>query len=170
MTSWSELLTKTSISPDIFDDLDELGAAERARIEALRDLCAGVIDSKEKLKQLREAITALRKQRRVSADERDFFDNVKDELSEIADDIRFASTKRGQFVLGGQDWWQKLHPQIRSDKRFDHVICGMHTDRFTYLVTGKLANADALAELKQMIEAHEPPVPVEYRVEVRIPT
>lgn len=167
MTKWSELLNKTSISPDIFEDLEELDAEDRARIEALRDLCAGVIDSKEKVKQLREAIAALRKQRRVTPGERGYFADVKEELAEIAEDIRFASTKRGQFVLSGQDWWQHLHPQIRADERFDDIVCGMHADKYVYLVIGKVRGASALAELQQLIDAHEPPVPVEYRVEVR---
>ena len=165
---WSESLVKTTVDEHLFDELEELdGGPARSRLERLRDLCRQEVTTKDELKALKAAISALKKERKLSADERDLFDEVKEELAEIADDLKLVKSRRGRFTLAAQDWVQGLYVPLRAEARFADVMVGPHAESEILMVVGEVASNEDLESLRELVSKHESPWPIDFQVAAR---
>jgi hypothetical protein len=75
---------------------------------------------------------------------RDVLEDVSGELKEIADDVRFADSPRGRFVLFCNDYSQELYKIIRSQAKFVDAYIGAHLDREAVVVQGHVPDEAAL--------------------------
>jgi hypothetical protein len=166
MAKWSEAIVKSEISRWIFDPREGLSEAERVRITGLRDVCTGPITSKERIAAIRAAARDLRAQGRLSRAEREIFEAVMAELKEIAEDIRFRSSKRGRFVLEMNDRIQQVYGVIRQDSRFADVMIGIHPSREELIAHGRVDRPEDLDELRSIIAAANLPLLLQYQVRV----
>jgi hypothetical protein len=162
---WSEALTKTKIDQALFDDF-ELTPTEKPFFVELRNLCSTPIDSLNRVTEIKTAIKELLAGRKLSTNARELVSVLKEELAEIASDLRFAKSRRGRYVLFVQDYVQLLYRTLRQDSRFAEVYVGGHVEREIVMVGGEVRNKADLETLKSIISAHPSGLPVEYKVTV----
>jgi hypothetical protein len=161
---WSEWLIKRSVDDFLFDPQPSDTAEDMALLAELRRLCCRELTSLESVRQLRAELKGFSNSHSFSERMRDVLDDVRGELKEIADDVRFAGSPRGRFVLFCNDYVQDVHKIIRSQPKFADAYIGAHVDREAVVVAGHVADEAALHELRAIINTHPPGVEVIWRV------
>jgi hypothetical protein len=161
---WSEWLIKRSVDDCLFDPQPSDTAEDVALLAELRRLCCRELASLESVRQLKVELRGFSNSRSFSERVRDVLEDVSGELKEIADDVRFAGSPRGRFVLFCNDYGQELYKIIRSQAKFLDAYIGAHVDREAVVVQGHVPDEAALHELRAIINAHPPGVEVIWRV------
>lgn len=161
---WSESLTKISITDDVFDA--SLGPEETALLAPLRELCRGRVDTADRVKEIKAALKTLPMGAKLPKAACEAVASLKEELAEIAKDLRFAKSRRGKYVLFMQDYVQRLYRTLRQHPRFADVYVGGHTEREIILVHGKVQSPADLEDLKAMLASEPSGLPEEYLVKV----
>jgi hypothetical protein len=162
----SDFLIQRSISADLFDPQPSDSDEDRAVLEQLRRLCGGDLTTLDSIKELRAEIKQLTRARAMSDRVSAVLEDVGEELAEILDDLRFAKSRKGRFVLYFQDWSARVHTVIRSQPRFCDAYVMANSDREAVVISGSVPDEDALRDLRSIIDAHPPRVQVIWEVTV----
>ena len=161
---YSEWLIKKSVDDFLFDPKSSDAAEDLVQLAELRNLCSRELTSLQSLRQLKAELKDFAKARSVSERVRDVIDEVREELGEILDDLRFARSSRGRFVLFCNDYVRELYKIIRAQSQFADAYVGAHLDREAVVVAGQVPDETALHELRAIIVAHPPGVEVIWSV------
>ncbi|MFC1706717.1 hypothetical protein ACFL59_07840 [Planctomycetota bacterium] len=165
MAKWSELLVRERISPTHFESEEDWTAEDRKGVKDLEFVCGGVIRTKEKVKKVQDKVKKIRKGGTTTV--KAIADLVLEELQEIKDDLKFAKSRRGKFVMFANDYAQTLYGTLRKDDSLAGVMVASHPEREEIVVTGSLGFSADLAKVAHMIEEQPPGVPVRYDVLVK---
>lgn len=164
MTRWSELLLKTRVDIDAIDVPEGLSADEMYRVKDLLFLADASCATAELLAKARERLkNSLARGPKTKA-VRAVAKAIAEQYAEIARDLKFAKSRRGKFILFTNDWAQQFHAQRRADRSLDDVVLGAHAEHERIVAGGTVAAPEALVRLVQLLAAHPPGVPIEYRV------
>lgn len=165
MTKWSESLIKERISQELFQEPPGQGTwsrEEKQRVQDIAFLCEGVFRSDERVKKALAAIKKLRKDAPGAA--RDVADHVLEELKEIRNDLKFAKSRRGKFILFANDYAQEVYKTLRKDDALAGVMIGSHPEHEQLTVAGSVEDAADIAKVAQLLAEHPPGVPVQFHV------
>jgi hypothetical protein len=163
---WSEWLVKRSFDESLFDSEPSDTAADKALLAKLRVLCTQQLTTADSIRQLRAELKEITKASTVSDRMSIVLQDVREELREILEDLRFARSWRGRFVLFCIDWAQEVYRTVRLQPRFDDAYVGAHVDREAVVVAGRVPDDAALCDLHAIIDAHPPGVEVIWKVTV----
>ena len=166
MTKWSELLQKTRVDLAAIDVPEDATADERDRIRDFRFLADGVFSTTERLKAVRERLKRSLARGPKTAAVKAAAKALTAELDEIARDLEFAASRRGQFVLFVNDWAQTFHAERTADTDLVDIVIGTHAEVERILVAGSVESPRALLRLVELVSRHPPGVAIEYRVTV----
>jgi hypothetical protein len=166
MARWSESLLKSRVDIDGIDIPSNLNADESYRVKDLLFHADGVCDTSDQVKKRRERLKKSLAEGPKSAAVREVAAAIEAELTEIEQDLAFAQSRRGKFILFMNDWSQSFHVQRKADRGLDGVALGAHPDQERVIAHGSVATHDALTRLVQLLTAHPPGVPIEYRIVV----
>ena len=166
MEKWSESLSKNKIDETIFEVDGEISAADRNRIENLQFHCEGVFRDRDRIKKVRSLVRRKAKEKPHSLAVKAVADGILEELDEIESDLKFASSRRGKFVLFANDWAQEIYATLRKNKRLASIAMGPHSEQERIVVHGTLKAAGDLLEVVRLLDKNQPGVPIEYRVTV----
>ena len=161
---WSEALTKNRIAPEALQLEEPHSPAEAEQLKDLAFYTQGVFEKPERIEKIRELLRKRRRDKSTAPRIRTVIDAVLAELKEIAEDLAFAASRRGTFVLFVQDWAQTFHAALRRNKDFDNLFIGAHAEKETIVAQGSVPSAKALGACAALIEKHHPGVPVEFHV------
>lgn len=169
MPKWSESLIKERVSADLFEEIpsdDEAWSREeKQRIRDLAFVCEGVFRSNERVKS---AVAAIKKIRKGAAPAvREVADAVLEELKEIRDDLKFAKSRRGQFVLFANDYAQEVYKTMRKDEALAEVMIGSHAEHEQLVIAGSVNDAEDIAKVARLLAKHPSGVPVQFHVVLR---
>ena len=163
---WSEALTKTDIDSGLFEDY-ELSPNEKPLFADLQELCREPVDQMDRVKAIRTAVKSIASDKTLSRNGKELLSAIKEELAEIASDLRFAKSRRGRFVLFVQDHMQALYRTLHADTRFNDIYVGPHVEREVVMVAGTVQSQKDFASLKDMIAAHPSELATEYKITIR---
>ncbi|MEQ1632444.1 MAG: hypothetical protein ABL997_08735 [Planctomycetota bacterium] len=166
MTKWSELLIKTRVDLDAIDVPEDATADERSCIRDFRFLADGVFSTTERLKAVRERLKRSLARGPKTAAVKAAAKALTAELDEIARDLEFAASRRGQFVLFVNDWAQTFHAQRTAEAGLADITIGTHAEVERIVVAGSVESPRALLRLVELLSDHPPGVAIEYRVTV----
>ncbi len=166
MPRWSESLLKTRVEVDAIDVPDAVTADESYRIKDLLFLVGGVVANATQLAKVRERLQKSLANGPKTKAVRAVAKAIEAELAEIERDLGWAQSRRGKFVLFTNDWMQTFHAQRKADRELDGVALGVDAEQERIVAGGSVASPEALVRLVQLLAAHPPGVPIEYRVVV----
>jgi len=167
MRRWSEALVKETVSQSLLDADAEDSDQDLAALSDLRSLVSRKLGTKSAVNRLRSDLEDWKKNRALSARLEEVFSDITEELEEISDDIRWARTRRGRFVLFANDYGQHIYGKIRPNPKFADVYLLADAKQEELVVSGSVAEEATLQELRSIIQEHDPGVPVNYQVTVR---
>jgi hypothetical protein len=160
----SESLVKKEISSFQFDPEPSDTTEDKALLKKLRKLCSVELTSAKSVKQLKVELKKFAKVQAASVRMNNLVEDILGELDEIGDDIKFAGSPKGRFILFFNDWAQPLHKKIRSQKKFNNAYLVADPKNKTIVVTGSVPSEKARRELEALVKAHPPGVKVVWRV------
>jgi hypothetical protein len=137
---------------------DLINAAEELEDEPLltRD-----INSKEDLKQLKEFVKSI-----STKIDKILFDDVKDELREIADDFKWSGSSQGKPVMKLEAWVISAREKLLAYPKFQNVFIGRDFfDPTVLIVSGVVVNDAASKKLADLVKEWQPPVEAKYIIE-----
>jgi hypothetical protein len=164
---WSEWLLDCSLDDFLFGPEPDDTAHDLALLGELRSLCSRNLASLKSVRELKAELKSFARSRSVPGRVRGVLDGIEERLAEIADDLRFARSPQGRFILFVNDWAQQLYRIIRPQPRFADAFIGAHRDGAAVVVYGRVPTERALRDLRSLIEAHPPGVEVIWQVAVR---
>ncbi len=167
MEKWSESLVQRKVGDEVFETNEDVTQIDQTQLDDMQFLCEGVFTDKERLKKVRGKIKKTYCGKGNSSLVRNVAESVLEQLAEIKDDLKFAKSRRGKFILFVNDWAQQAYVGLRQDTRFDDIMIGSHLEEERIVVTGETSDPATLVETIQMIATNEPGVPVEYRITVQ---
>ena len=149
-TKWSESLVRSQFSEFLIDDAIEesSGSIDNATEEQLRTK----IEEKSQIGDLRKTLRSIKKMISEGT-----FENLEEELKEIADDFTWKKSERGQYVSELNDWIQDFHASIRSESRFADLYVGAHAELEVVYVVGSAQTETDLTDFLSIIERNNPP-------------
>jgi len=162
---WSEQLVKNRIDPSLFEATPEQSQGDRKAIADLKFYCEGVFNTSEKVLRVRKKIEEVKTASRAPA-VLNVADEVLEELDEIADDFKFAKSRRGKFVLFANNYTQEVYKKLRANADFNDLYIASHPDREELVLTGSAKRFDVLIASLSLISQYPSGVP--FRVDVNI--
>jgi len=166
MTRWSESLLKSRVAVESIPIPEGCSADETFRIRELLAIVGGTCATREQVAALRERLEKSLKRGPKSPAVRAVTAAIEEELAEIVEDCEFAQSRRGKFVLFANDWAQRFHAIGRADRGLDGISLAAHQEHERIVASGTASSPDDLVRLVQLLAAHPPGVPIEYRVVV----
>lgn len=163
MTKWSEELLKTKVDRALFEPDPDHTAEERRQIDDLAFFSDGVYRDRERIQKVRTRVKKVLADRKASPTVTAVAQAVAEELDEIQQDLKFAASRRGRFVLFANDWSQSWHG-LRQEPRVRDIVVGANPEREALVVGGAVATATDLVDLVQLVDRHPAGVPIEFRV------
>ena len=167
---WSESIVKTRVDASIFEETEKLSHDDRAVLNDLSFWCEGVFQSEERIEKVRKKVLRARDLTEASAAAiREIADQVLEELREIEEDLKFAQSRRGRFILFANDYGQELYGDLRKVAALDEVMVGSHPEREELVVSGRVEAAEHLSQLASLIAEHPPGVPIRFELVLDLP-
>jgi len=126
MEKWSASLVKNRIDPHLFE------ASSPQLAERLKDLkfyCEGVFETPERIAKVKKILQKKAREKPVTPEWKDAVRAILGELQEIQDDLKFAKSNRGKFILFFNDWAQDLYVPLRKDPAFTGITAGANPDK-----------------------------------------
>ena len=142
------MVVKKQISEHLVDEVREECGADFE----VPSILEATIDSKTDMKALKDAIKAMKP--RLSED---LLEALREECQEIADDLKWIGTKRGNYIMRINEWVEPFHAEFRAMKQYDDVIMGGHSSRQVVMLSGKVKTKRILKQLVKYIESKGPP-------------
>ena len=167
MPRWSESLIKTRIDPSVFEAPEDCSADERYRIDDLKLVTDGIYDTNDRLQGVRDRVKRSLARGPNTPLIKEIAATLRQEIAEIASDLKFAQSRRGRFVLFVNGWAQGLHARRREDRRLDDVSLFANPNKEEIVAVGSVAAPEDLVRLVQLLATDPPGVPLEYRVTVK---
>jgi hypothetical protein len=96
----------------------------------------------------------------------DLFDELLEELKEIASDLKWSKSKRGQMIIYANAYAERVYQTLRQDKRFEDVYIGSHPEKLQLMMVGKVTKDSDLQDLQKLIATHPSTYPLEIKVNV----
>lgn len=162
---YSEQLVKNRINPFLFEATPEHSPGDRKEIADLQFYCEGAFNTSERISKVRKKIEDI-KTASLSAVVVGVADEVLEELDEIADDLGFATSRRGKFVLFANDYGQEVYKELRAIADFNDLCIASHPDREELVLNGTVKSFDVLSTSLSLISKYPSGVP--FRVDVII--
>jgi len=134
------------------------------KIEELREPCERGLATQQSIREVKAQLKSFAKSRYILLVDRD---GLEQELEEISDDLRFARSPEGRFMLFVDDWSREVYRTVRKQPRFNDALVGRHRDREAIVVGGSVPSERALRDLRAIIDAHPPGVELVWKVNVR---
>src|SRR5262245_12488761 len=134
------------------------------KIEELREPCESGLATQQSIREVRWQLKGFARSRYISPDDRD---DMEKKLEEISDDLRYARSPEGRFMLFVNDWSRDVYRTVRRQPRFNDALVGGHRDREAIVVAGSVPSERTLRDLRAIIDAHPPGVEVVWKVNVR---
>lgn len=112
------------------------------------------------LKDLKRRLGALRRTapRRL----KDYFEDEIEAITERISDLRFAASKRGQFLKVCEEFAKKCYKELRVDGKYVSAYIGGCRDKPRLRVSGWLREGETPEEIQRVVERNSPPFPVDY--------
>ena len=136
------------------------------RVDDLRLYCSADLSKLKNIKEVRDAIRKAKRAKPRSDIIESVADAILEDLDEIEDDLKFAESRRGKFVLFVNDWVQILYKDLRKSENSNDIVVGPHVDSELILVHGEVKESSHLRQIIKLISALPPGIPVQYRVVV----
>ena len=150
MSKWSDMLVKKQISEHLVDKVrDDYGPDYICIVPPILE---ATIESEADVKALKDAIKEVKP--RLSEG---LFKALQEEYREIADDSKWKSTRRGNYIMRTNEWAEPFHAEFRARKQYDDVIMGYRSSRRAVMLSGKVKSKRILKQLLKYIESKDPP-------------
>jgi hypothetical protein len=162
---YSEQIVKNRINPFLFETTPEHSPGDRKEIADLRFYCEGVFNTSERVSKIRKKIEDI-KTASLSSAVVSVADKILEELDEIADDLGFATSRRGKFVLFANDYGQEVYQELRATADFNDLYIASHPDREELVLTGTAKSFDVLGAALSLVSKYPSGVP--FHVDVTI--
>ena len=167
---WSDALVERSVSSWLLDPEPSDTDDDRVALSELRNLVNRELNTVGDVKGLTSDIRKWGKGRALSERLKQVFDTIIfEELEQILDDIDWASSARGKFIVFVNDYVQELYrkSEFRSDPMFADVYVGAHSMRNEIVVTGAVASEGMLNKVRSIMRDNDPGIPVSYQVTLK---
>jgi hypothetical protein len=155
---YSERLVKNRIDPLLFEAKPEHSPGDRKEIADLQFYCEGVFNTSERVSKVRKKIEDI-KTASPSLALAGVADEVLEELDEIADDLGFATSRRGKFVMFANDYAQEVYKEMRATADFNDLYIGSHPEREELVLTGTARSFDVLSASLSLVSKYPSGVP-----------
>jgi len=144
------------LSDDLVESLIQLDEKFRDSVFLYKD-----IENKNDLKSLKELIYSNRE--KLSEE---LFDDCKEELKEIGEDIKWKNSKDGKRVLELEDWVLTTREILKAND-FKNIFIGRDfIDPLVLIISGVVANEMQAKKLKEKIKELNPPAQPKYIIEL----
>lgn len=164
MNRWSESLLKFRV------DLEAIGIPDSSNPDesnCIREMCGmveGEHTTKERLAAARKRLAHSLARGPKTSKVRAVAAALRAELDEIEADLAFQSSRRGRFILFVNDWAQGLAAARAKLPECRGISLGSSPDAEIVVAAGRVARTRDLVRFAELLAAHPPGVPVEYRV------
>ncbi|MFT5890705.1 MAG: hypothetical protein ACI9Y7_000798 [Dokdonia sp.] len=91
---------------------------------------------------------------------------ILEEQVEIKSDLKWIGSKRGKYVIEINDWAQNFYSEFRSNKEFEDILIGAHSERMIIFLTGKIKGKDTFEKLLNYIVSKNPPFKLVSKIEI----
>jgi len=142
-----EFLVRTRFSSFLIEDLKKELLNEKGVIDLLS---SEMLDKKSiaivsiKIKELKDKISIAN------------FLMLKEELSEIKEDLKWIKSKQSQYIIEVNDWYNSFKDEFKSIREYEDVFIGSHTKIMCVFVTGKI-DKTLVHELTNYLLKKKPP-------------
>ena len=159
MNKWSNSLCRVSISKHLIDEVKK--EYEGDFFLSLLNSMSKDIKNRNDFKELGKNVNQLKGY--ISEES---FRMILEEQTEIKNDLKWIGSKRGKYILEINDWVQSFYSEFRSNKEFEDVLIGGHSERMVVFLTGKIEGKDTFEKLLNFIESKKPPHKLLFQIEI----
>lgn len=96
----------------------------------------------------------------------EIYADLKEELEEISEDLRWSKSSKGKLVLAANTFAEIVCIQLRNHGKFNSVFIGAHPNEMQIMVTGKVEDASVYRDLIALLHGFPAPYPVSERVTI----
>lgn len=148
-----ELFRKYELTPDLINGIaGKLGPKNFAKVQPK-------LERRFETKADVKALRALAKKLEPLLEPVEYED-LTEEIDEIAEDIEFAESQRGQVILDVNEWHKGFHAEFNGLERFAKAMIGIHPKENAILLAGHVQSAEDYAAFREYVESKNPPHPV----------
>lgn len=142
----SKILVKTTFSNALLDELCEV-----LDYSLIKNLSIKFVDKKD-FRSIKEIVTSVKKY--ISDD---LYFQLQQELNEIKEDYVWKNSKRGEYILNINEWYETFREDFNSLLKYENVYIGAHENIEAVFVTGKLKKQDDENDLIEFLKNKQPP-------------
>ncbi len=162
---WSESLIKSKIDPQLFEIEDDIKNEEHQILKDFQFYCEGIFDTPERIKRVKGKIKDLKKNSK-SKIIKAIGNEILGELKEISDDLKFANSRRGKFVLFANDYGQEVYKELRTHNELNDFMIMSHPEKELLVLTvvGSTPSAKTVIKAINIIDKYPAGVPFQINI------